>query len=81
MKGRIKLIIILDLDEEVVRAIYSHQLIDSNFLQFLKGRIEEALIEYNRKFKEIEALKELSEEYGYVSTVGDFDDIDPAPID
>ena len=78
MKGRIKLIIILDLDEEVVRAIYSHQLIDSDFLQFLKGRIEEALIEYNRKFREIEAMRELD----YKHTIGPADfDIDPAPID
>jgi len=75
MKGRIKLTIILDLDEEVVKAIYSHQLIDSDFLQFLKGRIEEALIEYNKRFAEVEALKELS----YHSVLDG--DIDPAPID
>ena len=78
---RLKLVLILDVDEEKVMTIYSHQLIDSDFLQFLKGRIEEALIEYNQRFSQIEALKELSEEYGYASTVGDFDDIDPAPID
>ena len=81
MKGRIKLTIILDLDEEVVKAIYSDRLISSDFLQYLKGRIEEALIEYNQKFREIEAYKELREEYSYLSTIGDFDDIDPAPID
>jgi len=78
---RIKLILVLDIDEEIVKAIYSTQEISSDFLQFIKGRIEEALIEYNIKFREIEALRELSEEYGYASTVGDFDDIDPAPID
>jgi len=75
MKGRIKLTIILDLDEEVVKAIYSPQEISSDFLQYLKGRIEEALIEYNQKFREIEALKELS----YHSVLDG--DIDPAPID
>jgi len=79
--NRVKLVVILDLDKEVVKAIYSDQHVSSDFLQFIKGRLEEAIIEYNQKFREIEAYKELREEYGYLSTIGDFDDIDPAPID
>jgi len=75
---RVKLTIILDLDEEAVKAIYSDQLISSDFLQFIKGRIEEAIIEYNQKFREIEAMRELD----YKHTIGPMDfDVDPAPID